>query len=61
MKKIFKYLAMAVLGMAFALPAAHSAEAAKLAVIPLIMNSGVLWTRLALQKIRLIKVVLVLN
>jgi hypothetical protein len=41
MKKIFKYLAMAVLGMAFALPAAHSAEAAKLAVIPLIMNSGV--------------------
>ncbi len=41
MKKIFRYLAVAVLGMAFALPAASSVEAAKLAVVPLIMNSHV--------------------
>ena len=41
MKKIFKYLAVAVLGMAFALPAAATVEAAKLAVVPMIISSSV--------------------
>ena len=41
MKKIFRYLAVAVLGVAFALPAATSVEAAKLAVVPLIVSSQV--------------------
>ena len=41
MKKFFRCLAVAVLGMAFALPAAHSAEAAKMAVVPLVMSTEV--------------------
>ena len=41
MKKFFRYVAVAVLGMAFALPMAATVDAAKLAVVPLILSTKV--------------------